>query len=235
MASTVLQDPAKATISLIADLERYCLPGGEAAARAIRGIKATQRGEIRSSPDARWNGFTAEEYVDATKPAFRWEARLGRGVFGVLVTDAYENGHGRLTVAKGPLQLKKVIGPDVDRGELQRYLGYIGYCPPMLLNNPSLECSAIGARTLLVRDRQDDTDASVEIDVAEDGRPMLIRAFRPMIVGKRVVPTRWSASGGEPQEWDGLRVWRRMEAAWHLPDGPFTYIRIELTSFAAVR
>jgi hypothetical protein len=59
--------------------------------------------------------------------------------------------------------------------------------------------------------------------------------MRPMIVGKRVVPTLWSATGSEPQDWEGLRVWRHMEAAWHLAAGPFTYIRIDLTSFTALR
>jgi hypothetical protein len=219
----------------MAALKTYCFPGGESAARGIRGIRAVQRGEIRSSPEARWNPFVANEFVDATTTAFRWEARLGTGVLSVAVTDAYEAGHGRLVVAKGPLQLKKLTGLDVDAGELQRYLGYVGYCPPMLLNNPALEFFAVGERTLKVRDRHDTTGASVEIDLGEDGRPLLIRAMRPMTVGKRVIPTAWSATGSDPQEWEGLRVWRHMEAAWHRADGPFTYVRIDLTSFTALR
>ena len=219
----------------MAALKAYSFPGGEPAARGIRGIRAVQRGEIRSSPEARWNAFVADEFVDATTTAFRWEARLGTGVLSVAVTDAYESGHGRLVVAKGPLQLKKLTGPDVDKGELQRYLGYVGYCPPMMLNNPSLEFAAVGDRTLKVRDRRDTTGASVELYLGEDGRPVLIRAMRPMTVGKRVIPTAWSATGSDPQEWEGLRVWRHMEAAWHLPAGLFTYVRIDLTSFTAVR
>jgi hypothetical protein len=229
------QELGPATTSLIAALKAYCFPGGEEAARGVRGIRTTQRGEIRSGPDARWNSFVAEEFVDAMRAGFRWEARMDTGVLSVLVSDAYEEGHGRLSVKKGPIELKKLAGPDVDRGELQRYLGYIGYCPPMLVNNPSLDFSAIGQRTLRLQDRQDETGASVEIDVGEDGRPILTRAVRPMTVGKHVIPTLWSASGSDPQVWDGLRVWRRMEASWHLAEGAFTYVRIELTSFAVVR
>jgi hypothetical protein len=221
---------------MIARLTAYLLPGGEAAARGVRGIRTTQRGEIRSGPDARWNPFTAEEFVDATKAGFCWEARMGGNVItSVVVTDAYEDGHGRLLVRKGPVPLKKLVGPEVDKGELQRYLGYIGYCPPMLLNNASLVLTAAGPLTLRVEDRQDQTGASVEMDVSEDGRPHLMRTVRPMTVGKRVISTPWSASGSEPQEWEGLRVWRRMEASWHPPEGAFTYIRIELTSFTVVR
>jgi hypothetical protein len=235
MSTVIAQEPGRATASLIAALTAYCLPGGEKAARGVRGIRTTQRGEIRSGPDARWNPFVAEEFVDATKAGFRWEARMGTGVLGVLVTDAYEEGHGRLAVRKGLLELKKLIGRDVDQGELQRYLGYVGYCPPMLLNNPSLDFSTVGPRTLRVRDRQDKTATWVEIDLGDDGRPLLTRAVRPMTVGSRVIPTPWSASGSEPQDWDGLRVWRRMEAAWHPAEGAFTYVRIELTSFTILR
>ncbi len=217
---------------LVARLKAYCFPGGEEAARLVRGIKTTQHGEIRMGPEARWNVFTAEEFVDATNTAFCWEARLGTGLLAsVRVTDAYENGHGRLVVKKGPVQLKKLLGPEVDKGELQRYLGYIIYCPSMLLNNPWLDLSAAGPLTLRVRDRRDETDASVDVDISEDGRPLLARAVRPMTVGSRVILTPWSASGSEPQEWDGLRVPRLMEASWSPPEGSFTYIRLELTSF----
>ena len=233
MTPTATQEPVS-TVTMMAALKTYCFPGGESAARGIRGIRAVQRGEIRSSPDARWNPFVAREFVDATKTSFCWEARLGTGVFAVTVIDAYEKGEGRLVLKKGPLQLKKLTGPDVDQGELQRYLGYVGYCPPMMLNNPSLEFAAVGERTVKVRDRHTN-GVSVEIELAEDGRPLLVRATRPMIVGKRVIPTAWSATGSDPQEWEGLRVWRHMEAAWHLAEGPFTYIRIDLTSFSVVR
>ena len=234
MTSIAAQEPISAT-ALVAALKTYLFPNGESAARGISGIRAVQRGEIRSSPEARWNPFVASEFVDATKTSFCWEARLGAGVFAVTVTDAYAEGEGRLVLKKGPLQLKKLTGPDVDQGELQRYLGYVGYCPPMMLNNPSLQFAAVGERTLKVSDRHDKTGASVEMQLGEDGRPVLIRAVRPMVVGKRVIPTAWSAIGRDPQEWEGMRVWRHMEAVWHLPGGPFTYVRIDLTSFDAVR
>ncbi len=199
--------------------------------RRVLGIKTTQRGEIRSSPAAKWNPFTAEEFVDAVNTGFRWEARMGSGLItSVQVTDAYENGHGRLVLKKGPLTLKKMVGPEVDKGELQRYLGYIPYCPAMLLNNPSLEITESGPLTLRLRDRQDPAGATTELDIAEDGRPLLTRAVRAMVVGKRVIFTPWSASGFDPQEYEGMRICRRLEASWNPPESSFVYIRIELTS-----
>jgi len=130
--------------TLLERLKSYCFPGGEDAVRSVLGIKTTQRGEIRSGPAAKWVPFTAEEFVDAAHTGFRWEARMGSGLINsVQVTDAYENGHGRLVLRKGPIPLRKITGPEADKGELQRYLGYIPYCPAMLLNNPLLEPSVV--------------------------------------------------------------------------------------------
>jgi len=120
------------TPSLIPRIKAYCFPHGELAARGVRAIQTTQRGEIRSSPAARWVSFTAEEYVDATRSAFCWDARMGSALTSVRVIDAYEDGHGRLAVKKGPLKLKELRGRDVDKGELQRYLAYVSYCPAMI-------------------------------------------------------------------------------------------------------
>ncbi len=227
-------DPA--TRALLAGLRAYLFPGGEDAARLVRGIKAVQRGEIRSSPEARWVPFTAEEFVDATRSGFCWEALMRGGLLGsVSVTDAYENGRGRLVVRKGPLQIMRIAGPEADKGELQRYLGYVGYCPPILLNHASLEWRAVSPRTLRVCDRVDRSGAWVDVDLDERCCPVLIRAQRPMTVGKKSVETRWSARGTEVQEREGLRVYTRMEADWHIPEGPYTYFRVELTSVTIMR
>lgn len=221
---------------LVERLKAYCFPAGEDSASSVRGIKTTQRGEIRMSSGARWTAFTADEFVDATSSAFCWEARIGNGLLtSVHVTDAYENGRGRLVLKKGPIQLKKMLGPDVDKGELQRYLGYISYCPAMLLNNRSLELTAVSPSTLRVRHRQDQTDAWVDCDIDKHGRPTLIHCIRPMAVGNRAILTPWSASGNETQEWEGMRMMRRLEATWNPPEGSFSYIRIELMSVTVLR
>ncbi len=221
---------------LIARLKAWLLPGGEAAARGVRGIRAAQRGRIRSGPQAKWNAFTAGEFVDATTSAFRWEARMGESLItSVHVTDAFEDGHGRLVVKKGPVPIVKLTGPDVDRGELQRYLAYLSYCPAMLTNNGFLLFDAIGPDTLRIRDRTADAGAFVELTVGADGEPAWARAVRSMQVGRRTVPTPWSARGCGWKDIDGLRVAQRMEAAWCPREGEFTYFETELTSFEIVR
>jgi hypothetical protein len=218
---------------LPARLRAFHFPGGEEAARLVRAVKTTQRGEMRTTPEARWMPFTAEEEIDATRSRFRWDARFQGGALGV--TDAYEDGHGRLVIKLGGvIPVKRMTGPDFDRGELERYLASVMSCPPMLLGNRSLEWTAAGPSTLRVRDRDDRTGATVDLEIGDDGRPLVCRANRPRLVGKQSVPTPWSGTCTESREWEGLRVASRIEAAWQLPEGEFTYFRAEVTSFQVV-
>ncbi len=222
--------------ALLARLRAYCFPEGEESAREVRAVKTTQRGEFRSSPTARWTPFTAKETVQATRSGFRWEARMGRAISTVVVVDAYEDGHGSLTVkAGGVLPVKKGEGPDYDKGELQRYLASVIFCPPMLLNNTSLEWTAAGPASLRVRDRADPSGASVDLEINREGCPVVCKAERPMTQGKRSVLTPWSASASEFRKWEGLRIASRLDASWRLPDGAFEYFRAEVTSFEMVR
>jgi len=222
---------------LLASLKAFCFPMGEDAARQVRRVKITQRGEICLAPGAHWTPFTAEQWIDATQSNFCWKARFGGRWFGLfLVIDAFEQGRGRLVLNLGGLiSLKRFTGPDVDKGEIQRYLGEIVMCPSILLNHASLEFSASGSRTLRVRDRKDPSGATVDFEVSAEGRPVECRAERPRLVGKRAVPTSWSGTCTEFREWEGLRVARRVEVSWHLAEATYTYFRSEVTSFRAWR
>lgn len=220
--------------SLLARLRQFCLSGNEEAARSVNAVRVSEQGEMRMSPEARWIAFTAEQTIEARRSGFRWQARLSSGrLTPVTVTDAYENGHGYLSVkAAGLLPLKKITGADADRGELQRYLASTVFCPPALINHPSLEWDAVGPLTLRVRDRNDPTGATVDLEITAEGRPVTCRAERPRLVGKASVLSPWRGNYLEFREWEGLRVASRLEVSWQLPEGPFTYFRSELTSLA---
>lgn len=229
-------EPGEPAGSLLSRLRQFCFPSGEDTARSVAAVRITEQGEIRLSPEARWIPFTAEQTIVTRRSSFRWTARLSSSRLApVTVTDAYEDGHGSLTVkAAGVIPLKKVTGADVDQGELQRYLASIVFCPAALLHHPSLEWSAAGAASLRVRDRNDTTGAAVELEIAADGQPLACRAQRPRLVGKQSVLTPWWGTYLEFREWEGLRVASRLEVSWQLPEGPFTYFRSQLTSFSAL-
>lgn len=225
------------TRALVARLRAFCYPGGEDSARRVLAIRTMERGEMRASLKARWIPFTAEQVTETRRSSFRWEARYRGSRMGLIaVTDAYEEGRGRLVVKLGGvIPVQKVLGPEADRGELQRYLASLILCPPMVLNHGSLEWRAVGPLALRVRDRADPTGATVDVEMNEEGCPLVCRGDRPRMVGKQAELTPWSASGSEFREWEGLRVPGHLEAAWILPDGPFTYYRAEVVSFRVNR
>jgi len=149
MQSHELQD--NGTQELLIGLKSFSLPGGEEAARSVRRVRLTEEGEMRSAPGACWIPFTAEEVIDVRRSGFVWEARLRAAkLVPMLVTDAYENGHGRLVV------------------------------------------KVAGAQTLRVRDKEDPTGATVDIDLGDGGCPLGCRADRPRMVGKNTISTPWT-------------------------------------------
>lgn len=227
-------EPSGETLILLARLRAFCFPGGEEFGRRVRGVRTTERGEMRSSPGSKWIPFTAEETIDARRSGFNWTARYqGGGMGWVTVTDAYEDGHGWLALKlAGVIPLKKAAGPEFDKGELQRYLASMMLCPPILLNHNSLEWVAADSHTLQVRDLEDPTDSTVNLELNEEGRPTICRAVRPMAVGKKTVETPWSGTCLDFRECEGFRVASRIEAGWELPEGPFSYFREEITSCA---
>ena len=223
------------TQMLLDRLRTFCLPGGEEAVRHIRAIHIKEVGEMRSTPRARWIPFTAEQTIDTTESSYRWNAHLhAGGLVPVTVTDAYEEHHGRLITKVGPLTTQRVEGPAADKGELQRYLSSFLYCPAMLLNNASLDWSAAGPLTLRVRDRQDPTGSTVDIELTEEGKPLACRADRPRIVGRHAILTPWLGIADEFSVHEGLRVPRSLEVSWLMDDSWFSYYRSVVTDFSVV-
>lgn len=237
MADPLPISPNAETQALLGRLYAFCFPGGEAPAREVRSIRTKQEGEMRMSPEARWIPFVAEEFTSTRESNFRWEARLDPGkLVSPTVTDEYNEGHGRLVVKfAGVVPVRTVSGPDADRGELQRNLSSIIFCPPILLNHTSLDCAAVGRQTLRFIDKKDSTGATVEVEISETGQPLACRANRPRIVGKQAILTPWSGSCSEFREWEGLRIPTRLEVWWHYPEGPFTYYRSKIISLSVER
>jgi hypothetical protein len=192
---------------------------------------------MRQSPDSPWIPFTSEETIEARESGFVWQARFRTArVLPVLVTDAYENGHGRLVVKiGGAVPVVNARGEDVDRGELQRCLANIIWCPPMLLLHPTLDWKLEGSSTLRMSDTAGIRDADISVDIRDDGCPFQFHAQRPRTVGKKAVITPWHGKADNFFICEGLRIPRHAEASWQLPGGAFAYFRGDIVLFAVER
>jgi hypothetical protein len=171
--------------------------------------------------------FPSEQTLQTQCTGFRWDARSS----GIVITDAYEDGHGMaMSRLAGLLTLKKASrGPELDRGEVQRYLGSLMFCPAALVNHASMEWTAIDDSVLRVRDLADPTGAAVDFEIGWDGEPASCRTIRPRLVGRNAVDTDWVGKGRDFRLWGGMRVAHRLEVWWEVPGAPFCYYRSEVT------
>lgn len=210
-------------------MRAFCFPGGAAVACQVRSMRLAERGEMWMAPGARAIPFTAQMDIDARHSGFRWEARCRGGLRFFTVTDAYRDGHGSLAIRAGILPLRRLEGPDFDRGELQRYLVSFALCPSMLLSNSGLEWSAVQPG----RWRVAEGATSVELEFDASGCPVSSHCDRPRTVGNHAVLTPWTGRADGFREWDGIRIAGRTEAWWHLADGPFRYYASEILASRA--
>ncbi|QQD18379.1 hypothetical protein I6N98_00430 [Spongiibacter nanhainus] len=198
----------------------------------ISTIRLQQQGQIRMGPDKPWLPFSAEQHISAKAVEFEWRARVKQApLFWIKVVDAYQGGHGKLAASIwGVIPVAKARGPELDRGEIQRYLAELPWCPSALMSNPSLQFV----------ERNDDTvrvwvgDKDTYVDLIFDEHGDLVSTYSDTRVRDGVGCQPWRGRFTDYQEIGGLRVPRRANVMWQTPDGPFEYWRGEISKLTVV-
>lgn len=217
-------------VKLPAKIERYlnlCIPS-DVSVDKILGVQLEQVGELRSSPTGSWIHFTANQYTSASDTQFTWTAnfKLFPFVTGVAV-DEYESGTGRLDVKLwGCIPMVRARGPEVDRGEVQRYLAELAWNPMAFRNNDRLcfsENEDGSIRVGLKGDEETYVDLQFDNDTGEIVGTKALRSN-----GTNVLP--WAGNFHDYAVFDGIRMPSRGEVSWETPEGKFVYWRGEVVS-----
>ncbi|MEW5735007.1 MAG: DUF6544 family protein [Thermodesulfobacteriota bacterium] len=205
---------------------RYLAWAGALEGPDIRRARIVQRGEFRTEAKKRWMGFRAEQHVTADPFGFVWLAAIG-GL--IRVSDSFIQGRGRMRA--GLLGLMTVVdsqGPDLDRGELIRFLSEAPWYPTVLadsriawegLDNYSAKASlSLGP------------EMAVEgiFHFSGDGPVMHFSAERPMDTKNGFVNTPWSAYYYDFRKTGRFMIPRQGRAVWHEKDGDLEYVRLEI-------
>lgn len=190
------------------------------------GVILHQQGEMRLDPDRPWMPFTAEQRVRADRTAFVWHARFRMAplVTGV-VEDAYEDGEGRLDARIwGIIPVAHARGLEVDRGEAQRYLAELPWCPLAIANNAEIVAESLSSNT--VRVHVHDADTYVDLTVDDEGDIIGARTLTRSR-GDTVQP--WAGRFSDYREFGGVRMPARGQVWWEAPEGDFLYWRGTIT------
>lgn len=197
-----------------------------AASRSASGTLFHQTGTIRLGADRPWMPFTAEQTVDAAKVGFVWHARFRMAplVTGV-VEDAFEDGKGRLDAKIwGVIPVAHARGLDIDRGESQRYLGELAWCPMALSQNTELRFEPVDERTVKVWAFDEQTYVDLRFD---DEGDIVGTRTTTRVREDKAVP--WEGRFWGYRDFGPLRAPAFAEVWWDEPQGPFVYWKGEMT------
>jgi hypothetical protein len=224
-------DDAARIAALPAPVRRY-LEGARATALPALGIATlAQRGSLRAATDKPWMPFEAEQVYSLDPPGFVWLARARVIPFvHILAHDAFAGGAGNMKISLlGIFTVADARGPEIDQGAALRYWGEIIAFPEAVLGS-SLRWEPIDVHRAALIVGHAGAELRAEIDFDEQARPIAMHAQRYRDVDGKSVLTPWSGHFRDWRELDGRMFPTRWESVWHLPEGDFSAVKIEVLS-----
>lgn len=209
-----------------AQIERYLVRAITQPPEAPHSITLHQRGEMRLAPERAWMTFTAQQRLACRETSFVWRARFRWApLLTGVVEDALERGRGRLDARLwGFIPVARGRGPDIDRGEAQRYLAELPWCPHALRDNPALRFREMDEYTVRVSVFDEETWVDLSFDDAGD----IVRARTDTRMrGDETQP--WEGEFFDYRSFGGIRAPARGRVAWKPASGDFEYWRGEIT------
>jgi len=145
----------------------------------------------------------------------------------ISATDQFSQGHGSMRIKiLSVIPLGNEHGPQMDQGELQRYLGEMIWFPTAWLSD-AIKWQAIDTSSARATIHASGVTASIVLHVNEQGQLTHVTADRYMGAHGQLTP--WLVQVQNYQEINGLRIPTKIEVTWHLSSGDFTWFRVNIT------
>jgi hypothetical protein len=213
-------------------VQRYLRLVGVVGQPRVHHVRADLRGRIRSGPDDPWMEFTAEQYNFPSEPARFFLLKAKRSGLPVDVLHTFRDGAATMRVRLlSMLPLVDVRSPELTRAETVTLFNDLFLLAPGALIDPAIRWETVDERTArahytvgpnTVSAVLSFNDAGEWVDFVSDDRSALSAD------GKEFVRQRWSTPVRDYQIFGPLRLMSHGEGLWHGPDGPYTYIELEL-------
>jgi hypothetical protein len=207
--------------------QRYLQYAGVVGKPVPRIVTLSQKGRIRSKPDAGWMPLEADEIYSTNPPAFVWQAFLPSRAF-PLATGRDEYLEGRCSIRIMLLGLVPVAdqgGVALRKAGLIRYLNEMMWFPAALLG-PNVRLIEIDENSFaaILSDRGESARGQFFVD--EQGRLTNFRAQR-YNTSTLTIET-WETPVGSYREFEGHNLPASGTARWKIGEGDFTYIELEI-------
>jgi uncharacterized protein DUF6544 len=208
---------------------RYLRYAGVVGKEPIRTVHLKQRGFMRMQPGQKWLPVVAEQYFTTSPPAFLWHTTIRPfPLVSISATDRFSEGHGTMRIRLwSAIPLGNARGPEMDQGELQRYLLEMAWFPTAWLTS-AIEWQAIDAHSVKATIYHQEVMASGVLHVNEQGQLTRLSADRYREEHGHYSLDPWTAESSEYEEVEGMRIPTSSEVTWHLSSGDFTWFRFKI-------
>ncbi|MFA8451191.1 MAG: DUF6544 family protein [Bacteroidales bacterium] len=195
----------------------------------VIGKEKVKRADIRQTGNfkvnGKWTRFKAKQSFDFLNKSFVWKAGIGS----VKVTDQYQDNKGLLKVKLfGLIPLMKIVGEEVDQGEVLRLLSEMIWFPSALLSD-YIEWEEIDKNTSRATITYGEKKASADFSFEDDGKLVSVKAKRYMESKGSFTLEDWEVNSFEYKEFDTGLLPYKGNVCWHLKDGLDCYCKIQVT------
>jgi hypothetical protein len=212
-------------------VRRYLEVTGTAGRPPLTFAVLEQRGALRPAAGKPWMPFEAEQVYSFDPPGFVWRATARAApLVQMLARDRFVGGKGNMLITlSGAITLADARGPEMDLGAGLRYWGEI-VAFPEALRSPFLRWDGIDDTRARLSIEQGSLRMSAVVEFGPEGLPVAIHAERYRDVGGTQVLTPWSGHSREWKPVSGRLFPTHWESVWHLPEGDFSAVRMEVLS-----
>lgn len=196
----------------------------------IRTVRLQQCGEFRlGDADAPWKPLEATQHVTTDPPGFVWDAVIEMApLVLVRVVDMYTDGTGALRaklLSTVPL-VDTDPSPELNAGELLRYLGESVWFPTALLPGEGVEWESIDTQSARATLEHRGTIVSLVFHFNDRNEVERVSAERPYRTDDGTYESMpWTGYWRNYQVRGGTLIPIDGEVEWHLPEGNLPYWR----------
>lgn len=197
----------------------------------VYAARIRQEARMKLKPDQqKWYKATASQYTSVNVPGFVWQVRMPLlPAVTILGRDKYMNGQGEMLITLyGLFSMVSEQGPKLSEGSLQRFLGEMVWLPSLALS-PYISWKNIDEHSARATFTYKGVSGSGIFTFNEAGDCIRFEAMRykdNMADAKRFP---WIMSIKEYGTFEGMRVPVKMNARWELDNGPWTWLKLEIT------
>jgi len=185
-------------------------------------VRLKHNGWFKTGKDKKAMDIKGEQYFTAEKPGFVWKGKTSM----FTARDMYLDGKGSLTVHLFSLiRIVREEGPNVDQGELLRWLGESVWFPTNLLPNKHLQWLPVNDHQARLNFEYQGLSVYYIVTFNEANEIEQLETERYM-GNKGLTP--WMGRVSDYQEVEGVKVPSLIEASWMLKDGKYTYGRFRV-------